>query len=450
MLCPLCHTQNRDNAKFCKGCGQLLAVEVVAGSQSDAVEQQEATDQSQAQGTPPSPYTEEVAQAQAASAAQNNESTPASPSSEAAPTAPEQQGHEEKRDSQEENSDSEDVSQAPTQILTPEQMLAFHARRWQQDSEHERQYGMSYDDIADAPTLLIRPETANGQQVNEQNTASAPPDIADMPTTIYQSSAAQTDEAAVPREQAGPESGNASESSATVPAAPAGGAAEQSEVEVAYQNSKQAEHVEVSTQQDEASAMPAKEENLEPTRNEGELEPTTEQQTTENETPTADSSASLPLLEVGATVGERYEVTQVLSDAENEHVYVVADHQGYQHCWNCGSEQNAEGDEFCIDCGAELLNASYILHEYPASAQQGNEAQVLQGAIANTFVDQGITYVVEQPQASQSAFPNGVHLLAASDSDAGAVRRSEPNEDSTMTLVLSAFMNRSLRHLACL
>src|SRR5262249_40477274 len=120
---------------------------------------------------------------------------------------------------------------------------------------------------------------------------------------------------------------------------------------------------------------------------------------------------------------------------EDEHVYEVIDHQSYHRCWNCGSEQNTEGDEFCIDCGAELLNASYTMHEYPAESK-GSESQVLQGTIINTFIDQGHTYVVEQPQSTQSAFPNGVHLLAASDSDAGDVRRGEPNEDSALILQL--------------
>ncbi|GHO86579.1 protein phosphatase 2C domain-containing protein [Dictyobacter formicarum] len=439
MLCPLCHTQNRDNAKFCKGCGQLLAVEVVAGVQPEAVAQQESTDQAQTQGTPPpSSPAEDADQVKAGPATQNGEAETAAPAAaQEETTAPEQhQEYAEIRNEQRENRDTgEDVSQAPTQILTPQQMLAFHARRWQQDSERERQTGKTYDDIADAPTLLIRPETTNGQQA-ETAAAVPSPDIADMPTTIYQNSTPQTEEATSADEQATQVSADESGSYATVPATAASeGPKEQPEVEVTDQKSEQAENVEVSAPQDEASAMPAKEDNLEPTNNEGELEPTTEQQTGETEKTVAGSSESLPLLEVGNTVGGRYEVTQVLSDAENEHIYVVADHQGYQHCWNCGSEQNAEGDEFCIDCGAELLNASYILHEYPLSSQQGGEAQVLQGAIVNTFVDQGVTYVVEQPQTSQTAFPNGVHLIAASDSDAGAVRRGEPNEDSTMTLV---------------
>ena len=46
------------------------------------------------------------------------------------------------------------------------------------------------------------------------------------------------------------------------------------------------------------------------------------------------------------------------------------------------------------------------------------------------------TYVIVQVQAIEDAFPNGVHLLAACDSDAGNVRRSEPNEDSTLLLML--------------
>jgi serine/threonine protein phosphatase PrpC len=123
-------------------------------------------------------------------------------------------------------------------------------------------------------------------------------------------------------------------------------------------------------------------------------------------------------------------------------VYQVIDHQGYQHCWNCGSEQNAEGDEFCINCGASMLDVPYTMHEY--STEQAKEesnghvedAHVLQGTIVNTFIEHGHTYMVELQQAEQNPFPNGVQLLAASNSDAGDVRRSEPNEDSTLVLLL--------------
>jgi serine/threonine protein phosphatase PrpC len=49
---------------------------------------------------------------------------------------------------------------------------------------------------------------------------------------------------------------------------------------------------------------------------------------------------------------------------------------------------------------------------------------------------EGHTYLIEQPQPTQIYFPNGVHVLAACDSDAGNVRRAEPNEDSTLLLEL--------------
>lgn len=150
----------------------------------------------------------------------------------------------------------------------------------------------------------------------------------------------------------------------------------------------------------------------------------------------AHASADFPVLAVGTTVHQRYEITQIVSESADQHVYSVTDRQGYQHCWNCGSEQNNEGDEFCIDCGAELHNAAYTMHEYPAAKSSDSDANAFHGTIVNTFVEQGRTYAVEQVQAAENAFPNGVHLLAACDSDAGDVRRSEPNEDSTLALVL--------------
>jgi serine/threonine protein phosphatase PrpC len=82
-----------------------------------------------------------------------------------------------------------------------------------------------------------------------------------------------------------------------------------------------------------------------------------------------------------------------------------------------------------------LLDADYLLHEYPAEGS-GTEASVLQGAIVNTFMNEGRTYAVEQPSLTQSNFPNGVQLLVGGNSDAGDVRRSEPNEDSILVLQL--------------
>ena len=132
----------------------------------------------------------------------------------------------------------------------------------------------------------------------------------------------------------------------------------------------------------------------------------------------------------------RYEVTQVVSDGEQENVYQVVDRQGYQRCWNCGSTQNTEGDEFCIDCGAELLDSPYVMHEYASTGSKDAEFAVLSGTIVNTFMDGERTYAIELPQVEQNVFPNGIHLVAATDSDAGNVRRSEPNEDSTLAVML--------------
>ncbi len=148
-------------------------------------------------------------------------------------------------------------------------------------------------------------------------------------------------------------------------------------------------------------------------------------------------ASAFPVLTVGTTLAGRYEISQVISDEPAEHLYMAIDHQGYQRCWNCGSTENREGDEFCIDCGAGLLDATYMLHEYPAEqhANASADAQVLHENIVNTFVDQGHTYVVAQEQAVENAFPNGVHLDVASDSDAGDIRRSEPNEDSTLVMM---------------
>jgi serine/threonine protein phosphatase PrpC len=154
------------------------------------------------------------------------------------------------------------------------------------------------------------------------------------------------------------------------------------------------------------------------------------------------STNGFPILSIGEKILDRYEIAQILNESPQEHIYQVIDHQGYQHCWNCGSEQNAEGDEFCINCGASMLDVPYTMHEY-SKEQSSNEtnghiedAHVLQGTIVNTFVEHGHTYVIEQQQVEQNPFPNGVQLLAASNSDAGDVRRSDPNEDSTLVLLL--------------
>jgi eukaryotic-like serine/threonine-protein kinase len=122
---------------------------------------------------------------------------------------------------------------------------------------------------------------------------------------------------------------------------------------------------------------------------------------------TTEPAGNFPTLAIGTTVAGRYEITQVISESEQEHVYQVYPLEGYQRCWNCGSEQTAPGDFFCMSCRTDLLlNASYLMHEYPATANLEADANVLQGTIVNTFIDQGRTYVIEQPLVVSTASPS--------------------------------------------
>ena len=141
-----------------------------------------------------------------------------------------------------------------------------------------------------------------------------------------------------------------------------------------------------------------------------------------------------PILGVGTLVAGRYLVAQVLSRDEQKHVYQVIDRQGYQHCWNCGSQANAKGDDFCIDCGAELLNFGYVMHEYATDASSDKATDILQRKIANAFVEEGKTYVIEHQDNIQDHFLTGVRLLTAGDSDVGNMQRDKPNGDSTFVL----------------
>ncbi len=358
MLCPSCNRPNRDDAKFCKGCGHHF--------------------------TP--------------GAVQVPEAVAARPGA------------------------AEDPELAPTQILSPEQMIAYHTRRWQQDAEREQAQGETT--TAENPPAgdsagIPAPPSSTAPAAQEPSPVPAtpspepesPPAIADMPTVVMAPVYDEEEEATSIAPPPPPFEPAAAHEEIPPPPPPP---AEHEEV-----------HPDTPTSTEPGATIAA-------TPASSEKEGTVTQTTPEQPASTGD----FPVLAVGSTLLGRYEVTSVLSEGASEHVYQVIDHQGYQRCWNCGSEQNAEGDEFCIDCGAALLDATYVMHEYSAAEIKQDDANVLRGAIANTFVDQGRTYMIELPQTTQNSFPNGVHLLAACDSDAGNVRRSEPNEDSTLVLQL--------------
>ena len=157
MLCPKCHTQNRDNAKFCKVCGLAFTPEVLAAAASQPVETAQTQ---QAQSMPSADSREHSASVSVASPQD-------------APATEEEQAPSGGNNTYPED----DIAQAPTQILTPQQMIAYHTKRWQQELDREQQLEQSslaqkqQGDIADTPTMLFKPAT-------EQE------DVADMPTIL--------------------------------------------------------------------------------------------------------------------------------------------------------------------------------------------------------------------------------------------------------------------------
>lgn len=413
MLCPSCHTPNRANAKFCKGCGQVLPAEQaqeVAPSEVEtpvsSISPDEAT--SSAQEALPAPEAEEeIVEAVV-------------PESVAPPQ-------------------EEDPSLAPTQILTPEKMVEYQTRRWQNEIERERQGQPVYTsttDVADMPTMLITPKETTEDEATAASYEASAQDISEMPTILMDaqvvpsaSDAFAEDYSTVPVSPPSATTGEATNEQddrqleeQTVSAAPSTGNAEVVMEQV--------------TPPHEDRSMEQEQQNI-PTPPSPEQEAPQGTYSQEEATAVGEEApqAGATALQEGTLLNDRYEIAELLSEDQQSRLYKVVDHQGYKRCWNCGSTENQQDDEFCTSCGAELLNASYNMREYLATASEA-DANLMQGSILDTFVANGHTYVIEQQQSLQSPFPNGVHILAACDSDAGNMRRSDPNEDSTLVLQL--------------
>src|SRR5206468_2451042 len=92
------------------------------------------------------------------------------------------------------NVEGEDISLAPTMILTPQEMMAYHARRWQREMEQEQAHGQqaaaataeqqNATDIADLPTLRAMPVVvppASTTPANVETPAIAANDIEAQP-----------------------------------------------------------------------------------------------------------------------------------------------------------------------------------------------------------------------------------------------------------------------------
>ncbi len=456
MLCPWCHTPNRENAKFCKGCGQILAVETVAGGPAaPQPETQQAPIKEEAPGfipEPPPPHP-----------GLHPRDIPAPPPPESLHTA---FAAESTTPGASAVSDTvqNDPNLIPTQILTPEQMEQQRQRRkWLEQHVREPQGQgangtaglMSQNrpfisfDVSDAPTILapFPPTPAPAAQTSDIEptiyAAPVPPTGGTEPTiyarppapalesaTSPEGASEPTIYASIPQPPAGQQPDIADQPTMHIPLDAITPTSDEPPTLVATQEETPEQEVAEADQQTQQASEPAEE------TSDQAGEETVESEETQATPEQPQNAGEFPVLAIGATVGDRYEITQVVSEEDHEHVYEVADRKGYLHCWNCGSEENAEGDEFCNDCGAELLNAAYIMREYPASSSKPSDETVLQGTIVNTLIEQGHTYVIEQPPTLQSGSPNGVHLVASSLSDVGVTRQPGPNEDSTLQILL--------------
>src|SRR5262249_3643570 len=145
MLCPSCHIRNRENARFCKGCGQTLAIEIVvtAPTQSAAATAPVETDldktvparppafpssEEPTQYLQPQPLPQSTQQSQPVRHGQA-QGMETSPGVEASPIPTQVGGG---------GIDENDLTMAPTQILTPAQRIEYLTRHWQQERQREQ------------------------------------------------------------------------------------------------------------------------------------------------------------------------------------------------------------------------------------------------------------------------------------------------------------------------
>jgi serine/threonine protein phosphatase PrpC/predicted RNA-binding Zn-ribbon protein involved in translation (DUF1610 family) len=157
-------------------------------------------------------------------------------------------------------------------------------------------------------------------------------------------------------------------------------------------------------------------------------------------------------------VGGRYRVEAVISAAASqsgENVYRAKDLQGYERCWSCGTAYRVEAgqvpEQFCPECGADMLGRPYILRERLVMGDEGaaggdpdgsglgsaareEEMPALPGE--RVFRQGHRRFSVEPEEAELPPFPHGAHVAIASASDIGRERAAGQNEDSVGQLVL--------------
>src|SRR5260370_39668261 len=151
MMCASGKAAKRGGGKFCKSCGHPL-------------HQQQAP-------TPVAAISDQVPAA----------STP-TPVQESGEATPAQGKVEEQEPKNAQVKDVKDISLEPTLILTPDKMMAYHSRRWQQELERDQQNAQTtmpegqsgmQTDIADMPTAWILPSLSEQSQAAAGTTDSA-------------------------------------------------------------------------------------------------------------------------------------------------------------------------------------------------------------------------------------------------------------------------------------
>ena len=130
MICPTCNAPNRDDAKFCKSCGQPLHVQPMPDSEMAS--------------------SDHIPNAPTSTTEENVSSNV-------------QQMVEEQKPQFTHSEESSDISLEPTLILTPEKMIAYQSKRWQEQLERNGSY------VPDSQQADVHKEETIPDQTAEQN-----------------------------------------------------------------------------------------------------------------------------------------------------------------------------------------------------------------------------------------------------------------------------------------
>ena len=127
--------------------------------------------------------------------------------------------------------------------------------------------------------------------------------------------------------------------------------------------------------------------------------------------------APLVALAAGTMVGERYKIAGLIEGAEQGDdmlTYRASDARSYEHCWSCGSAENAAATRFCQNCGAPV-------QDHPVTLIERREASGDPGEVEHD----GAYFHVEPERRRFGAEGIGVEAGAYS-----AEGPHHPNEDS--------------------